>query len=86
MLESAITKLIVSVAHEQGIAPDAIDVREATSCGATKAGMARMVRNLAGKTVFLYSLSQDADLREWLTGSGWQHRNIDCADLFWRAL
>ena len=84
MIKAEITDLIVDIAAEQGIAPGSIEVREATSCGATKAGMSRMLKHLAGQTAFLYCLSQDADLVTWLIEQGWSHRAFEGGDLFWK--
>jgi len=86
MIEQEITKAIIEIAKSEGVDPAGFAIREVTSVGSTKAGMPKLLKHLAGQHVFLYSLSRDADLREWLSESGWQHRNIDCADLFWRAL
>ena len=84
MVQDVVTRLIVEVAKEIGADPDTVVVREATSCGATKAGMSRMVRHLAGQTVFVYCLSKDADLVTWLTEQQWGHRAFEGGDLFWK--
>lgn len=55
MVQDVVTRLIVEVAKEIGVAPATVAVREATSCGTTKAGMSRLLRHAAGKTAFLYS-------------------------------
>ena len=84
MVQEDIARLIVEVAKEIGADPDTVVVREATSCGATKAGMPRLLRHAAGKTAFLYCLSRDTDLITWLTEHGWSHRPFDNGDIFWK--
>ena len=84
MVEQELTKAIVEIAKSEGVDPGNFTVREATSCGATKAGMPRMMKHLAGQTAFLYSLSRDAELITWLIEQGWSRRPFDNGDLFWK--